>query len=91
MSNSKKMEAAVAMQVRVELTERRMTQKDLAEAIGTGPDVINRYLQGHRSMNVRTHIKIAEALGIAPSLLLERAGRRLKADPNIGFPQDSDD
>lgn len=54
------------MEVRAELAARRMTQAELADAIGTGPDVVNRYLVGHRSMTSRTFIKIAEALGLVP-------------------------
>jgi transcriptional regulator with XRE-family HTH domain len=78
-THSKAMEAAIAKQIRVELTERDMTQADLADAIGTGRDVLNRYLKGHTSMTTRTFYKIAEALKVAPSVLPGRAQERLPA------------
>lgn len=81
MNSSKEWEAAVAKQIRIELAERDMTQGALAEAIGTGPDVLSRYLKGHRSMTTKTFYKIADALGLAPSVIYGRAQKRLDAGP----------
>lgn len=77
-TSSRRIELAVNQQIRAELAARRMTQAELAEAVGTGPDVINRYLMGHRSMNNRTFFKIAEALGLRASTILGRAQERME-------------
>ena len=65
---ARRLQGPEKMEVRAELAARRMTQAELADAIGTGPDVVNRYLVGHRSMTSRTFIKIAEALGLRASV-----------------------
>jgi transcriptional regulator with XRE-family HTH domain len=72
-----KLEAALATQIRVELVERGMTQQDLAEAVGVGRPAMNHYLKTHKSMPMPTFMKVAEALGLTPVALLERAEARL--------------
>lgn len=64
-------ETRMARKIRVALVEREMDQKDLAEMIGIERATLNRYLRGHVSMNMRTFIRLAEALGVAPSDLLK--------------------
>lgn len=68
-------EAQLAHQIRVELVERGMSQGELADLAGVGRPALSGYMQGHRSMRMDMFIRIAGALGIAPSELLERAAR----------------
>lgn len=72
-----RLEAALATQIKVELVERDMDQKDLAEAVGVGRPAINRYLKGHQSMPMPTFFKVAEALGLTPQVLMQRAEARV--------------
>ena len=71
------LEAAIAKQILVELTERDMTQEHLAEALGTTPATLNRYLRGKRSMPMPTFFKVADVLGVDAPTLLSRAAARL--------------
>lgn len=71
------LESALAKQIAVELVERDMTQKDLAEAVGVGRPAMNHYLKGHKSMPMPTFFKVAEALGLSAQTLMERAEARL--------------
>jgi transcriptional regulator with XRE-family HTH domain len=71
-----RLEAALATQIKIELVERNMTQKDLAEAIGIGRPAMNHYMRGHRSIPMPTFFAVAEVLGISPRDLLERAEAR---------------
>lgn len=80
-THTERLEAAINQQIRVELAERGMDQKTLAEVMGTGRDTLNRYLTGHRSMTAGTFFKLTESLGIAPSVLLGRAEARLSNPP----------
>jgi len=75
-----KLEAALSTQIKVELVERDMTQKDLAEAIGVGRPAMNHYLKGHKSMPMPTFMKVAEALGLTPVALMARAEARIQPE-----------
>jgi len=75
-----KLEAALSTQIKVELVEREMTQKDLAEAIGVGRPAMNHYLKGHKSMPMPTFMKVAEALGLTPVALMSRAEARIQPE-----------
>lgn len=75
-----RLEAALALQIKVELTAREMDQKDLAEKAGMERVTLNRYLKGHRSMPMPVFFKIAEALGISPRALMERTEARLESE-----------
>lgn len=66
-------EAQIARQIRVELAERGMEQGELADRAGLARSTMSRYLQGQRSMTVKTFANVAEALGKLPSDLLKRA------------------
>jgi plasmid maintenance system antidote protein VapI len=72
------LEAALSLQIQVELTERRMDQKDLAEAIGIDRVTLNRYLNGHRSMPMPVFFRLAEALGLSPQALMQRVEARVE-------------
>jgi len=75
-----KLEAAVALQIKVELVERQMDQKDLAEIAGIERVTLNRYLKGHRSMPMPIFFRVAEALKISPYELMERAEARIEQE-----------
>lgn len=72
-----RLEAALIVQLRVELAERDMTQQDLAQALGVPAATLNRYMKGHRSIPMPTFFKIAEILGTTAMGLMERAEARL--------------
>jgi transcriptional regulator with XRE-family HTH domain len=71
------MEDALVHEIRIELTRQSMDQKTLAAAAGMGRPALNRYLQGHQSMTMGTFFRLAEALRVSPSVLMERAADAL--------------
>lgn len=71
-----RLEAAMARQIKVELVERGMDQKDLAEAAGMERATLNRYLNGHRTMSMAVFFNVAEALGLTARALMERVEAR---------------
>ena len=72
-----KLEVALAKQIRVELAEREMEQKDLAAALGIGRTSLNRYMQNHQSFPMPVFFGIAEVFGLSPKALMERAEARI--------------
>lgn len=74
------LEAALNLQIKVELVERGMDQKDLAEAAGIERVTLNRYLKGHRSMPMNTVFRVAKALELSPSELIARADARISEE-----------
>lgn len=72
-----RLEAALAHQIKVELVERGMDQKDLAEAVGIERATMNRYMTGKRSMPMPTFFRVAEVLGLTPQALMQRAESRI--------------
>lgn len=54
-----------------------MDQKDLADAIGIERATLSRYMTGRRSMPMPTFFKVAEALGMTPHVLMQRAEARI--------------
>lgn len=72
-----RLEAALAKQIKIELAERDMDQKDLAESVGIERATLNRYMQGKRSFPMPTFFKVAEALGLTPQVLMQRAEARI--------------
>lgn len=77
MSNFEGLDAAIATQIKVELVEREMDQKGLAEAVGIESATLSRYMTGKRSMPMPTFFAVSVALGLSPATLLERAQARL--------------
>lgn len=73
-----RLEAALAIQIKIELVERDWDQKVLAEAVGIERATLNRYLTGKRSMPMPTFFAVAEAFGISPRVLMERAEARIQ-------------
>lgn len=74
-----RLEVALATQIKVELVERDMNQKDLAEAVGVGRPAMNRYMKNHQSMPMPTFFKVAEVLGLSPQVLMQRAEARIRS------------
>jgi len=72
-----KLEAALAVQIKVELVEHGMDQKALAAAIGIESATLSRYMTGKRSMPMPTFFAVADALGLTPRVLMERAESRI--------------
>lgn len=72
-----RLEAALAMQIKVELVERDMEQKDLADKVGINRVTMSHYMTGKRSIPMPTFFKVAEALEISPRVLMERAEARI--------------
>lgn len=81
MSNyGERLEAALAVQIKVELAERGMEQKDLAERVGINPVTMSNYMTGKRSMPMPTFFKVAEVLGISAKALMERTEARIQPE-----------
>lgn len=77
---AERLETALSTQIKAELFERDMTQKDLAEAVGIGRPAMNHYLKGHKSMPMPTFIRVAEVLGLTPQVLWTRAEARIQPE-----------
>lgn len=75
-----RLEAALATQIKVELADREMEQRDLADAVGIESATLSRYMTGKRSMPMPTFFKVAEVLGLAPQILMQRAESRVPAE-----------
>ncbi|MFH5879798.1 helix-turn-helix domain-containing protein [Arthrobacter sp. NA-172] len=71
-------EAAMVTQIKVELAERSMEQKDLADKVGINRVTMSHYMTGKRSIPMPTFLKIAEALAVAPGTLMDRADARVQ-------------
>lgn len=72
--------AAISKQIRVELEEHEMDQKDLAEAVGIGRPSLNRYMQGRQVMPMPVFFRIAQVFGLTPDALMERAWKRVRRE-----------
>jgi transcriptional regulator with XRE-family HTH domain len=72
-----RLELALAKQIKIELAERDMEQKDLADALGIGRSSLNRYMQGHQSFPMPVFFRVAEVFGVSPKVLMERAEARI--------------
>jgi transcriptional regulator with XRE-family HTH domain len=77
MNNFEGLESALATQIKVELVERGMDQKTLAELVGIHPVTLTKYMKNQRSMPLPVLISVADALGLSPRVLMERAEARL--------------
>lgn len=75
-----KLELALAKQIRVELAERDLEQKDLADALGIGRSSLNRYMQNHQSFPMPVFFRVAEVFGLSPKALMERAEARISPE-----------
>ena len=73
------LEAALATQIKVELVERGLDQKTLAERVGIHAVTMTKYLKNQRSMPLPVLIDIASVLGISPRMLMQRAEARIRS------------
>jgi len=71
------LEEALSTQIKVELVERGMDQKTLAERVGIHPVTMTKYLKNQRTMPVTTLFDIAAAFDLSPRLLMQRAEARI--------------
>lgn len=79
--------AAVVEQIRVEMLERGMHQKDLSEAAGIERATMNRYLMGRRTIPLPTLVRVARSFGMGPSALLGRAEARMLSQQSASADQ----
>lgn len=75
-----KLEAALAHQIRVELVDRGMEQQDLAGKVGINRVTMSNYMTGKRSIPMPVFFSIAEAFGLSPKVLMERAEARIQSE-----------
>lgn len=73
------LEAALATQIKVEMVERGLDQKTLAERVGIHAVTMTKYLKNQRSMPLPVLIDIATTLGVSPRVLMQRAEARLRS------------
>ena len=71
------LEAALATEIKIELVARDWTQETLAKAVGIERATLTRYMTGKRSMPMPTFFAVAEAFGLSPRALMERAEARI--------------
>ena len=71
-----RMEAALLKQIKVELVERGMQQKDLAAKMDMDRATLSRYLTGKTQIPMSVFYRLAEGLGISPADLMVRTARR---------------
>ncbi|HCF98946.1 MAG TPA: hypothetical protein DEV93_00200 [Chloroflexi bacterium] len=76
-SYGESLEAALSIQIKVELAERGMDQKGLADAVGINRVTMSHYMTGKRSMPLPTYFKVAEALGLSARELMQRTEARI--------------
>lgn len=79
-----RIEAALAAQIKVELAERGMEQRGLADALGIESATLSRYMTGKRSMPMPTFVKVAETFNLSPYELMKRAEARIAAEGPTG-------
>lgn len=64
MATEQVLEDALISQIRVELAERNMHQKDLAANMGIAPSALNRYLRKERGVSMLVFSRMADGLGM---------------------------
>ena len=72
------LEAALATEIKIELVARDWSQETLAKAVGIERATLTRYMTGKRSMPMPTFFAVAEAFGLSPRALMERAEARIQ-------------
>lgn len=83
MTYAERLEAAIIVQLRVEIAERNINQQELAKLVGTYPATMNRYFRGHRHIPMETFIQVARAFGMTPSALMALAESRMDQAPAV--------
>jgi transcriptional regulator with XRE-family HTH domain len=82
MTYGENLEKAIITQVRVEMAERGLEQKDLADQVGINRVTMSHYMTAKRSMPMPTFMKVAEVFGLTPADLMRRAEARI-AHPEV--------
>ena len=72
-------EVALAAQIRVDLAEREMTQKDLAEKVGVTRETFNKYMKGKSPVPMPIFFAVAEAFGYSPKEFMRLVEDRVDA------------
>ena len=72
--------AQVGANIQEKLNEKRMTQQNLADALGISKQVMNKIIKGSKAINVNELVRIADSLGISADELLRAAGESIPAD-----------
>ena len=80
MGNAEALEAAIATEIKIALIERGMDQKALADAVGIERATLSRYMTQKRSMPMPTFCAVAEALGLTPIALMQKAHDRTQRE-----------
>jgi transcriptional regulator with XRE-family HTH domain len=75
-----RLDKALATEIRVQLAERNLEQKDLADQVGINRVTMSHYMTTKRSMPMPTFVKVAEVLGLTPSALMARAEARIQPE-----------
>lgn len=73
-----RLEAALSIQIKVELVERGMDQKDLAEALGIEKATLSRYMTNRRPMPMQVFFRVAEVFGLTAQELMQRTEARVQ-------------
>lgn len=71
-----RMQAALLKQIKVELVERGLAQKDLAAKLDIDTATMSRYLTGKTQMSMAVFYRFAEGLGMSPAELMSRTAER---------------
>lgn len=80
MTYGERLDKALATQIKVELAERGLEQKDLADKVGINRVTMSHYMTCKRSMPMPTFVKVSEVLGLTPSGLMQRAEARVEPE-----------
>ena len=68
-------EAQIVQQIRIEMVKRDMDQATLADLSQMASSSMSRYLQGSRTMSIKTVGRISEVFGMKLDELFEKAKR----------------
>ena len=80
MTYGEMLDKALATQIKVELADHGMEQKDLADQVGINRVTMSHYMTCKRSMPMPTFVRVAEVLGLTPSVLMGRAEARIQPE-----------
>ena len=80
MTYGEQLDRALATQLKVEMADRGMEQKELADKVVINRVTMSHYMTCKRSMPMPTFVKVAETLGLTPSALLARAEARIQPE-----------
>jgi transcriptional regulator with XRE-family HTH domain len=79
-STPKQFSATVGAEIRAEAAAQGTRIKDLAARMGINRVVLIRYLDGTRDFPLTVLYRAAEALGVSPRVIIQRASERMAAN-----------